>query len=615
MEILQPAKCRAQISSGVSADRLGIAHAMNQARQALLAGNSGVARSLCESILKQTPKNSEALHLLGVIEIQNGAFADAVSLIRKSLKANPLQSEAQSNLAHCYNALGKAIDAKKHAEVSIRLDPLNPRPYINKGLAHLAAREFTDAEKCFLRALELDSENVEATYNLGLLYFETQNFPAAKAQFQKAAELEPNSPEIYHNLALTLEKSSEPAAAEICIQKAISLKPDNIQLQISHAALLTKRGENELALKILKETLAAHPGNSKAFYNTARAYRNLGKLSEAADCCRNAYTLDPGNHKALFNESIFRLTLGDFPAGWSAYKARWNISLYGKPPRIKRQQWKGESLKGALMIWGEQGLGDEILHFSLLREVQERVVRVIVYTDQRLIPLLTRSFPRIEFRERAASIAEKDFEKWICSGDLGGILRTSWASFEHQPSPYLITDQAFTQTIRERLITGKKIICGLSWTSKSKEHEFRKSLRIIDLVPILKIPGLEFVDVSYVDSESDRERALRSSGTHLNRIQEIDHFNDIDKWASVIDSCDCVVTVSNTTAHLAGALGKKTIVLLPYAEGSLWYWHQGQAQSVWYPTVKLLRQQRPGEWHAPIEESTQLLTQLFNEPN
>jgi len=614
MEIRQPAKCRIQISSEVSADRVDIALAMIQAKQALLASNSAAARSLCESILKQAPKNSEALHLLGVIEIQNGAFANAISLIRKSLKANPLQSEAQSNLAHCYNALGQSKDAKKHAEVSIRLDPLNPRPYINKGLAHLAGREFADTEKCFLQALDLASESVEATYNLGLLYFQTQNFPAAKAQFKKAAELEPNSPDIHHNLGLTLEKLSEPTAAETCIQRAISLKPDNIQFQISHATLLTKRGDNELALKILKKVLAAHPGNSKAFYNMARAYRNLGKLSEAAHCYRNAYALDPGNHKALFNESIFRLTLGDFPAGWSAYKARWNISLYGKPPRIKRQQWKGESLKSALMIWGEQGLGDEILHFSLLREVQERVVRVIVYTDQRLIPLLARSFPKIEFRARAASIPEKDFEKWICSGDLGGVFRTSWASFEPQPSPYLITDQALTQTIRERLFAGKKIICGLSWTSKSKEHEFRKSLRITDLVPILKIPGLEFVDVSYVDSESDRENALCSSGAHLNRIQEVDHFNDIDQWASVIDACDVIVTVSNTTAHIAGALGKKTIVLLPFAEGSLWYWHQGQYQSVWYPTVQLLRQRMPSDWAAPIQESTQLLSQL-NEPN
>jgi tetratricopeptide (TPR) repeat protein len=589
-----------------------VAQALRQARQLLLSGGRDAAQQIYESILRESPKSAEALHLLGVIKLQTGAFQDAVALIRNSIKINPIQSEAHSNLAHCYNATGRAKDAKTHAEYSIRLDPLNPNPYINKGLAHLALREFSDAEKCFFQALDLDSQSAEATYNLGLLYFEMQDFPAAKTQFEKAAELAPHSADIQHNLALTHQKLSEPLAAELCIKKAISLNPDNTQFQISYAALLIKASKNEAAIIALQGALSKQPENSKAFYNLARAYRNLGRLSEAAECCEKAFRLDSSNHKALFNESIFRLTLGDFVRGWDAYKARWKIDLYGKPPRLKQPYWNGELLSSTLMVWGEQGVGDEILHFSLLKEVQERVKRVVVYTDKRLIPLLMRSFPGIEFRERAVSISETDFEKWICSGDLGGIFRGSWESFKHQPTPYLAADPASTRKIRDRLRSDKRLICGLSWTSKSKEHEFRKSLRISDLIPILKTPGFDFVDISYVDSENDREAALLSSGTCLNRIKDVDHFNDIDQWSSVIDACDVVITVSNTTAHIAGGLGKKTVVLLPFSEGSLWYWHQGQKRSVWYPGTTLLRQQIAGDWAFSVNESIKILNNLLN---
>jgi hypothetical protein len=156
-----------------------------------------------------------------------------------------------------------------------------------------------------------------------------------------------------------------------------------------------------------------------------------------------------------------------------------------------------------------------------------------------------------------------------------------------------------------------KRICGLSWISKNQEVGEDKSLRLADLQPLLELPDVVFVDLQYGDTGAEREALQESTGIEVRRIPEIDNFNDLDGLAALMEACDVVVTVSNTTAHLAGSLGRPLMVMLPEAFGLVWYWHAGRMDSPWYPQARLFRQTTPGQWGSVINEvSTALLDSL-----
>jgi ADP-heptose:LPS heptosyltransferase len=133
------------------------------------------------------------------------------------------------------------------------------------------------------------------------------------------------------------------------------------------------------------------------------------------------------------------------------------------------------------------------------------------------------------------------------------------------------------------------------------------------LAPILDLPQIDFVDFQYGDTSKEQAELYAARGLTLARVEEIDNFNDIDGLGALIDACDIVVTVSNTTAHLAAALGKPVLVMLPFSPGLLWYWHVDREDSVWYPGARLFRQDSIGDWGGVIQRVREELAR-WSEP-
>ena len=129
-----------------------------------------------------------------------------------------------------------------------------------------------------------------------------------------------------------------------------------------------------------------------------------------------------------------------------------------------------------------------------------------------------------------------------------------------------------------------------------------KSINLIDLIPILKLNNLTFLDLEYGDSEKDKRNLNNDLGLKINKLKDIDYFNDILAVSSIISSCDLIITCSNVNAHIAGALGKKTLLLLPLGKGRLLNWVSKNEKSLWYPSVKIFQQKMPGDWTYPIKK-------------
>jgi hypothetical protein len=265
----------------------------------------------------------------------------------------------------------------------------------------------------------------------------------------------------------------------------------------------------------------------------------------------------------------------------------------------------------SLFVWAEQGIGDQILHASMLHELADFPQKKIVSVAPKLLPIFKRSFSKYEFISNETEISEANYEEHIPIGSLGRIFRNSLECFQRAHHPYIIDDAIRTQSIKSQPGFANKITCGISWGSINKKVGDDKSIPVQDLYPILKMSGIEFVNLQYGDVSNTLSQVKKDINREIYNVDDIDLFDDVDGALSIISACDIVVTSSNSTAHFAGALGKETLLLLPYSVGQFWYWHAINGKSIWYPSVTVFEQEQQGDWSAPVNAVKQYLERHF----
>jgi hypothetical protein len=290
--------------------------------------------------------------------------------------------------------------------------------------------------------------------------------------------------------------------------------------------------------------------------------------------------------------------------GWRAYERRLDSEtsirkFMGGRIRVA-SNWDGYSQPEALLVVGEQGLGDQIFFAGMLADLSKQVPNATVCIEPRLIPLFARSFPTLNFIE-PSDIYNHSFDAQIQLGSLGRLYRKNHAELGKVSSPYLHADSTRSSQLNTQLKRENRLLCGISWDSKNADHGEGKSLSLDALLPVLTTPEVDFIDLQYGDTEKERAALKAKHGVRLYKQADIDNHDDIDGLASLIDACDIVVTVSNTTAHLAAALGKPVIVMLPNDDALFWYWLRNSVTTPWYPTVRLFRRSDTGRWEDVID--------------
>ena len=519
--------------------------------------------------LKLAPKHFDAMHLLGVVHQQRGDSDKALQLIGAALELNTASADAFANHSKVLLQLRRYDEALVSIERALALAPDQPQALINRATIRIDQRRFADALTDALHVLEKDPLNVDGWTKRG-------NVLAEAGDVQKAIASH---------------------------EKAISINPDHIEAVNNRACLLGDIGRTEEALVGYERVLALDPRHVEAWINRGHMLSDLHREEDAIACYRQALSLSPHHSEAMFSAGLNELRLGRFRLGWENHELRWFARAFAHTERkYPLPRWNGEALGGPLLISGEQGLGDQILHASILPDALSRTPEITVEVEPRLIPLFTRSFPHVNVvaREegqlyRGPAVAQ------IPIGSLGRLFRPDWASFPRYERGYLRCNEDVSARLRARLSDGRKVV-GLSWTSRNPRYALSKSARLNDFAALLQLPGCRFVDLQYGDTRADREAVQHDLGVTVERLPDVDNTNDLDALASLIKACDIVVTVSNTTAHLAGALGKETYVLVPSGRGRMWFWFSGRDDNPIYPSVHV-RQQKPKQaWATLVAE-------------
>jgi hypothetical protein len=410
------------------------------------------------------------------------------------------------------------------------------------------------------------------------------------------------------NLLQALKKYDEALA---CYDSAISLHPNYYEAYTNKANALKELKRLDEALSHYKQSISINPIYSSAWSGMGWTFHIIKLDNKAEYCLLEAIKLDPSYAQAQENLAHIYLKIFKFDQGWDLNESRWGVKGNNLKQLVsQKSRWKKSKVK-SLLVWAEQGIGDQILYSSMLNELAEFSQQKIISVDKKLLPIFRRSFPNYEFINKEDPISEDIYEEHIPIGSLGGIFRHSLEDFQKAQHPYIFDDASRTKSIKSRPEFTNKVTCGISWGSSNSKVGDHKSIPIHELYPILGLKGIEFVNLQYGDVTASLLQVKEKLDKEIINLEEIDLFNDVDGALSIIAACDIVVTSSNSTAHLAGALGKETLLLVPYSVGQFWYWHAVDGNSIWYSSVKVFEQEQQFDWSAPVNAVKQYLESRF----
>jgi hypothetical protein len=347
--------------------------------------------------------------------------------------------------------------------------------------------------------------------------------------------------------------------------------------------------------------------------NKAIILKRRGNFDEAKTLLNKSICLKKNFYEAFAELAYLHLFLCEFKEGWIFYATRFELELRGQKRFDSIPAWTNTELRAkTIVLYAEQGLGDQILYGTILRDAFLTRNNFIVTVDARLISIFKRSFDEFKnvvFLASDSKVDVLEIDYQIAIGDLGQLFRTSLNDFLIHGHQYLLADHTKVETFKQKL-EADKINCGISWKSLRDTIGSDKSIAIREWLPILQLEGFNFVDLQYGDTLNERNVLEHKHQIKITNIEALDKFNDIDGLLALIDACDIVITTSNVTAHLAGGLGKPTFLLVPFAnaKGRIWYWHEGLKQSLWYPSIQIFTQTKAGDWSVPISEIKEEIT-------
>jgi tetratricopeptide (TPR) repeat protein len=580
----------------------------NRAQILAEAGRSDEALRDLRRALMLEPRFHAAYCHLGSLLRRLGRLDEALAAFRKALAIDPRVPDAHVGLGNVLRERGDPDGARVAYEAALRLAPANASAHYNLGALLLKTGDTAGAEHAFRQALEFDPRNAFALNNLGTLLRETGRAAEARECFEKAVAIDPRNVEALNNLGVALQEEERYPEAIARYREAAQLRPQFADALLNWGNTLKDMGDLDGAGAIYAKALAIRPGFAEALINTASVALDRGNLDEARSWYRRALELDPRSADAQYGLGQIALRESRFDEGWEGYERRFETH----PPQVIYRRLRQPRLSAAdlgrarrVALWSEQGIGDQILFSTLLPELERRGIKGVVEVDARLAPLYRRSLPRFEFvppESAEEAFAGCDYE--LPMGSLPGLFRCDVASFAAQPRALLSADARRVTAIREQLGRGRVI--GISWRSLQKGGRRalgeRKSIPLEHFAPLAEATGARLLDLQYGDVTAERERfAARHPGV-LVQIDGLDLHDDLDGVAAAIACCDRVVTSSNVTAHLAGALGKATQVVYLRDWPPFSYWTPGDGgHSRWYPSVRVESDAAWTTWEQALE--------------
>lgn len=446
------------------------------------------------------------------------------------------------------------------------------------------------AVAAFRRAIELQPKQAGVHSNLGSVLQAQGRFDEALIACQDALRLNPEHAEAYNNLGNALQKLGRVSEAVAAYERALALRPQFAEASSNLSNALLLEGRLDEAVGSCRRALSVNPHYPEAHINLGNALKSQGRFDEARGAYERALAIDPDCVEAHWNRSLVLLLQGEFREGWQEYEWRWKRRAAEPARASARPLWLGqESLHGkTILLWGEQGLGDQIQFARFAEEVSKLGARVILELKQ---PLM-RAFHGVRGVTRLASsrepVGDEEFDYHCPLMSLPLALQSQLAAV---PRPVVL--RAHTTEIKtwqSRLAAGTLKI-GLAWSGNARHTNDRNRS-----IPLAMLSTLLAEDAEWISLQKEVRPTDRAT---LEALPAIRHFGDtLDDFvdtAALCENCDLIISVDTSVAHLAASIGRPVWLLLPFVPD--WRWLCERDSSPWYPSVRIYRQTQAGEWH------------------
>jgi tetratricopeptide (TPR) repeat protein len=585
-----------------------------------LAGRLAAAEQCYRQLLAAQPDHADGLHLLGLLAHAARRFDAAIELISRAIAAQPANVAYHYNLGIMLRDAGRLDESATRYQEAVRLDPRHVEAWANLAVVltelrrpgeavaacdaaiaitpdHAAAhynrgnaqRELTrldDALRDYDATIRLNPVLAEAHANRGLTLADLGRWPEAIASYQRAIAVRPEDSGFHYNLGIALRAAEQPERAIESYDRCLALDPANASALANRANAQADIGRIEAALTDLDAALARRPDDPEILYNRGVTLEKAHRFEAALLDYQRALSLRPRFPECAHNLGMALALLGRFEAAWPLLEWRFHVRGFpGRPRDFAQPRWIGDPLRGrTLLIHAEQGFGDTI-QFSRFAAAIVGGGRVIMEVPRALLRLLT-GLPGVD-----QLVVENDpLPPFDLHCPMMSLPLAFGTRADTIPPPSRLS--GFGAAPAPSRGGGPRI--GIAWSGNpAHSNDRNRSMPLRAILPLLKHAGVVCSLQTFMH-DTDRE-TLRATPDIVDLGAGLQDFADT---AAAIVALDLVISVDTSVAHLAATLGKPTWILLPFRPE--WRWRLERADSAWYPSARLFRQNRAGDWNDVI---------------
>jgi tetratricopeptide (TPR) repeat protein len=596
----------------------------------------GEVERLCNWILAIDADHTHSLNLLGLVAHHRGDPDSALKRIARAISLNGDAPEFQLNLGNVLREMGRFEEAATAYQQALILNPNSAETLYNLANINHDLSRLDEAVAYFERALRLRPDSVEILNNLGAALHDQGRVDEAVVCYARAAALAPDPAQALTNLGAALCDQGEPEKAAAQFERALALRCDHIEALNGLGIALRQQGRMEAAIAEFEQALALGPGRAETHNNLALALEHLGRLDEAVACYEHSLRLGPeqaethnnlGNaleHQGRFaaamssyeralalkpdyaevhyNRGLLLLLLGDYERGWAEYEWRWRCKDNPDTREFARPKWVGESIeKRTILVHAEQGFGDIFQFLRYVPAVAARSEKVFLAVPRPVVRL-AENVPTVSaVLSQGDPVPEFDLHCPLLS-----LPHAFGTTMETIPNlvPYLTPPDDASATWAKRLPICSELKVGLVWSGNpASKLNPRRSIPLAMLEPLWGIAGVRWFSLQVGPAASD----IELEKAPIDDLSPL--LADFAETAAAISHLDLVISVETAVAHLAAALGRP--VWVPLALVPAWRWLLDREDSPWYPTMRLVRQRKAGEWADVICRLAGALTQML----
>ena len=569
------------------------------------AGRYADAQLCCRQALAADPDHADTLHLMGLLSLQAKHDEHAVEWIAGAIRQDP-QPRYLASLGNALRRQGRREEALKAYDKAVQLKPDDAELWDCLGSSLEELERFDHALLSFQHVLELDPRHQRAACKCGILLNQLGRFEEAITHFDLADQALPNHAPTLQGRARALFNLKRFEAALADSRRAYAFAPGSADICNCIGACLQLLGREDQALPWFDKTLALVPNDVLALNNKAFALSQTQRFDEALAFYHHIKTVHPNDATTDWNLALLQLLRGNFDAGWAGRESRWTKTDPFPYPTFSQPMWLGEvPIAGkTILIHRDEGLGDTIQFARYVPMVAALGARVILVVERPLHPLLS----GLSGVSQCLALTDDPLPAFDMHCPMGSLplafatrLDTIPSATSYLPPP----SEARLRAWGQRLGPRDRPRVGLVWSGNpDHKNDVNRSTSLRLLSRILD------VDLTFISLQKDPRASDKALLAQTEIVDLTTHLTDFAETAALVSCLDLVITVDTSIAHLAGALGRPTWILLPWTPD--YRWLLDRDDSPWYPTMRLFRQTATRDYASVLDRVRSELIRLIS---